>query len=48
MNQTEQPFLLMDEDQPITTDIHHLSLTANNITAKPNNQFVQTGLRTFD
>ena len=48
MNQTEQPYLLMDGDRPITTDIHHLSLTANNITAKPNNQFIQTGLRTFD
>ena len=33
----------MDQDRPITTDLRHLSLTANNITAKLTNQFIQTG-----
>ena len=32
---------------PITTDLRHLCLTANNITAKLNNQFIRTGRRTF-
>ena len=39
---------LTDRDRPITTDLRHLSLTANNITARLTNQFIQTGLRTFD
>ena len=37
-----------DRDRPITTDLRHLSLTANNITAKLTNQCTQTGLSTFD
>ena len=37
-----------DPNRPITTDLRHLSLTANNITAKLNNQCTQTGLSTFD
>ena len=40
--------LLTDRDWPITTDLRHLSLTANNIAAKPTDQFIQTGLGTFD
>ena len=39
---------LTDRDRPITTDLRHLSLTANNITAKLTNQCTQTGLSTFD
>ena len=39
---------LTDRDRPITTDLRHLSLTANNITAKLTNQLIQTGPRTFD
>ena len=40
----------MDRDWLITTDLRHLSLRANNIAAKKKaaNQFMQTGLRTFD
>ena len=38
----------MDPNRPITTDLRHLSLTANNITAKLTNQCTQTGLSTFD
>ena len=38
----------MDPNRPITTDLRHLSLTANNITAKLTNQFTQTVLSTFD
>ena len=45
--QTNRTFLT-DRDWPITTDLRHLSLTANNIAAEPTNQFTQTGLRTFD
>ena len=40
--------LLTDRDWPITTNLRHLSLTGHNITAKLTNQFIQTGLRTFD
>ena len=40
--------LLTDRDRPITIDLRHLSLTTNNITAKLTNQFIQTGLSTFD
>ena len=40
--------LLTDRDRPITTDLRHSCLTANYITAKLTNQFIQTGLRTFD
>ena len=40
--------LLTDRDWPITTDLRHLGLTANSIMAKLTNQFIQTGLRTFD
>ena len=40
--------LLTDRDWPITTDLRHLSLTADNIMAKLTNQFIQTELRTFD
>ena len=32
---------------PITTDLRHLCLTANNIKAKLTNQFIRTGRRTF-
>ena len=39
---------LTDRDRPITTDLRHLSLTADNITAKLTNQLIQTGPRTFD
>ena len=48
--QTKQNDLtsLTDRERSITTDQRHLSLTANNITAKLTNQFIQTGLRTFD
>ena len=38
---------LTDPNQPITTDLCHLSLTANNIMAKLTNQCTQTGLSTF-
>ena len=34
--------------RPNTTDLHHLSLTANNISAKLTNQCTQTGLSTFN
>ena len=34
--------------RPNTTDLHHLSLTANNISAKLTNQCTQSGLSTFD
>ena len=34
--------------QPNTTDLRHLSLTANNISAKLTNQCTQTGLSTFN
>ena len=40
--------LLTDRDWPITTNLRHLSLTGHNITAKLTNQFIQTGLRTFN
>lgn len=43
MNQTEQPIIINRSQQPITTDLHHLSLSANNITAKTG-QSVQTNL----
>ena len=48
--QTEQNDLtsLTDRNRQITTDLLQLSLTANNITAKLTNQFIQTGLITFD
>ena len=46
-NRTERPNFT-NGSKPITTDLRHLSLTANNITAKLTNQFIQTGLRTFD
>ena len=39
---------LTDRDRPITTDLRHLNLTANNTTAKLTNQFIQTGLSIFD
>ena len=39
---------LTDPNWPIMTDVHHLSLAANNIMAKLTNQFLQTGLSTFD
>ena len=39
---------LTDPNRPIMTDVHHLSLIANNITAKLTNQFLQTGLSIFD
>ena len=47
---TEQNNLtsLADPNWPITTDLCHLSLTANYITAKLTNQCTQTGLSTFD
>ena len=38
----------MDPNRPITTDLRHLNLTANKITAKLTNQCIQTGLSTFD
>ena len=38
----------MDPNRPITTDLRHLNLTANKITAKLTNQCTQTGLSTFD
>ena len=34
--------------RPNMTDLHHLSLTANNISAKLTNQCTQSGLSTFD
>lgn len=43
MNQTEQPNIINRSQQPITTDLHQLSLSANNITAKTG-QSVQTNL----
>ena len=48
--QTKQNDLtsLTNRERSITTDQRHLSLTANNVTAKLTNQFIQTGLRTFD
>ena len=39
---------LTDPNWLIMTDVHHLSLAANNIMAKLTNQFLQTGLSTFD
>ena len=39
--------LPMDGNRSITTDLRHLSLTANNNTAKLTNHFTRTGLRTF-
>ena len=39
---------LMVPNRPITTDLRHLSLTANNIMAKLTNQCTQTGVSTFD
>ena len=38
---------LADPNWPITTDLRHLSFTANNITAKLTNQCTQTGLSTL-
>ena len=46
-NRTEQN-VLTDRNRPITTDLRHSSLAANNIMAKLTNQSVRTGLRTFD
>ena len=43
----ERPNFTTDGDRLIPTDLRHLSLTANNITAKLTNQFIQTGLRTL-
>ena len=40
--------LPMDWNWSMTTDLHYLGLTANYITAKLTNQFVRTGLRTFE
>ena len=34
----------MDRDRPITTDLRHLNLTANNIKAKLTNQLYETDL----
>ena len=48
INITNEPNFTNGRDWPITTDLRHLSLTANNIAAKSTNQFKQTGLRTFD
>ena len=48
INITNEPNFTNGRDWPITTDLRHLSLTANNIAAKPTDQFTQTGLRTFD
>ena len=48
INITNEPNFTNGRDWPITTDLRHLSLTANNIAAKPTDQFIQTGLRTFD
>ena len=48
INITNEPNFTNGRDWPITTDLRHLSLTVNNITAKPTDQFTQTGLGTFD
>ena len=48
INITNEPNFTNGRDWPITTDLRHLSLTANNIAAKPTDQFTQTGLGTFD
>ena len=40
--------LPMDRNRPITTNIRHLGLTANNVRAKLTNKFIRTELRTFD
>ena len=42
------PTLPTDWDRPITTDQRHYSLIANNIATKLTNQFLRSGLRTFD
>ena len=47
-NLTERPNFTKDEDRSITTNLRHLSLPADNITAKMTNQFIQTVPRTFD
>ena len=41
MNEQNDLTSLTDRDRPITTDLRHLSLTANNITAKLTNQCIQ-------
>ena len=48
INITNEPNFTNGRDWPITTDLRHLSLTANNIAAKPTDQFTQTGLGAFD
>ena len=48
INITNEPNFTNGRDWPITTDLRHLSLTANNIAEKLTNQFIQTGLSTFD
>ena len=42
------PTLPTDWDRPITTDQRHYSLITNNIATKLTNQFLRSGLRTFD
>ena len=48
INTTNDLTSLTDRDRPITTNLRHSSLTANNITAKLTNQFIQIGLSIFD
>ena len=45
---TKQYNSTTDRNWPITDNLRHLSLTANNITAEPTNQFTRTGLGKFD
>ena len=45
---TKQYNSTTDRNWPITDNLRHLSLTANNITAEPTNQFTRTGLGIFD
>ena len=47
-NEQNDLTLQTDRDRSITTDLHHLSFAAKNTRAKLTNQFILTGLRTFD